>query len=102
MYSVGHMLVHIKKLNVEVDVYPFRGRRVGRMENICAMELDWMYSWIGHCVGRIVDVASYFHNTFNYLRAVLSSSPNIIGVHIMSLNKSFDCDPNARTHRSYF
>ena len=48
MYSVGRMLVHIKKLDVEVDVYPFRGRRVRRMENICATELDWMYSWIGH------------------------------------------------------
>ena len=57
-------------MDVEVDVYPFRGRRVGRMENICATELDWMYSWIGHWIGRIVDVSLYLHHTSNYLRAV--------------------------------
>ena len=37
-----------KKMDAEVDVYPFSGLRVGRMENIGATELDWMYSWIGH------------------------------------------------------
>ena len=29
-----------RKLDVKVGIYPFRGRRVGRMKNICAAELE--------------------------------------------------------------